>query len=526
MEKSDGELLREYSERRSEEAFRTLAKRHGPIVYGACLRYLLNPELAEDASQAVFLVLAEKASQIRVQTTLVPWCLTAAKNICRRLARSESRRRQHERALTTDIEAENAVADVALFTALDRLRSDEREAIVLRFVQGLSLAEVGQAQGVSEDAARMRVNRGLSRLKHKVVTPVAVPLSLLDRIDRVGDASAAIRALAFARPIYALLVPAGFAAVGISATVAIAAAVVPSRNRPVDHRALAQPSQERGGHQGAIHPVLGVLNKPFTLEYSFVVSKLAPQAEIDANLAQEKKRIDADLDADRISVQEHDRQIVEGIRQANIRRREGTLTLSYDGHALLIDQNMTSPDSNRQATLIRDGQTLELFPGNSTCYWWPKLFMSVPPDIPFVGPSLPYLPTFKGEDLLDIDSGPTYRPGKAVINKDGSAAEFDLSADKKGHYWNRYVLTDDLLIQGQRVARKITHIQETSWRTEYVLTYGRSEGLPQDRFLPDTYLSEDQPIQLNLPGGKYKSLNFSRSRGSADDQIEAKRSQP
>jgi hypothetical protein len=76
------------------------------------------------------------------------------------------------------------------------------------------------------------------------------------------------------------------------------------------------------------------------------------------------------------------------------------------------------------------------------------------------------------------------------------------------------------------VARKITHIQETSWRTEYVLTYGRSEGLPQDRFLPDTYLSEDQPIQLNLPGGKYKSLNFSRSRGSADDQIEAKRSQP
>ena len=52
-----------------------------------------------------------------------------------------------------------------LTDALGALREADREAVLLRFYQDLSLAEVGEALGVSEEAARKRVNRGLDKLR-------------------------------------------------------------------------------------------------------------------------------------------------------------------------------------------------------------------------------------------------------------------------------------------------------------------------------------------------------------------------
>ena len=62
---ADMQLLRAFESTRSDGAFEELVRRHGPMVLAACRRVLGNPDDAEDAFQAVFLVLARKASTVR-----------------------------------------------------------------------------------------------------------------------------------------------------------------------------------------------------------------------------------------------------------------------------------------------------------------------------------------------------------------------------------------------------------------------------------------------------------------------------
>jgi DNA-directed RNA polymerase specialized sigma24 family protein len=62
---SDVDPLRRWVDRRDEDAFASLVARHGPMVHGVCRRVLGNPQCAEDAFQAVFLILACKAAGLR-----------------------------------------------------------------------------------------------------------------------------------------------------------------------------------------------------------------------------------------------------------------------------------------------------------------------------------------------------------------------------------------------------------------------------------------------------------------------------
>ena len=61
---TDGQLLESFVVRREEAAFEALLRRHGPMVLGVCQRILRNVHDAEDAFQAIFLVLARKASSV------------------------------------------------------------------------------------------------------------------------------------------------------------------------------------------------------------------------------------------------------------------------------------------------------------------------------------------------------------------------------------------------------------------------------------------------------------------------------
>jgi hypothetical protein len=65
MEADDIELLREYARAHSEQAFRTLVERHIGIVYAVALRQTGDAQLAEDVTQAVFIVLSERRPRFR-----------------------------------------------------------------------------------------------------------------------------------------------------------------------------------------------------------------------------------------------------------------------------------------------------------------------------------------------------------------------------------------------------------------------------------------------------------------------------
>ena len=170
---NDWELLQAYCRNGSESAFETLVKRHVDFVYCSALRQVRDPLLAEDVSQAVFLLLVRKARSFRSGTVLVSWLFRTTQFVAARALRTEHRRQRRELEAANmnpqstapeckpDWERVTPVLDEALAT----LPGKDRDAVLLRFISRKPFSEVGAGIGVSEDAAKKRVNRALARLR-------------------------------------------------------------------------------------------------------------------------------------------------------------------------------------------------------------------------------------------------------------------------------------------------------------------------------------------------------------------------
>ena len=90
---SDTGLLTRFINDRDETAFTALIRRHGPMVYRVCWGVLRNEADAEDATQAAFLVLAQKANGVRNRDSLPSWLHGIALRTARKLRTSIARRR-------------------------------------------------------------------------------------------------------------------------------------------------------------------------------------------------------------------------------------------------------------------------------------------------------------------------------------------------------------------------------------------------------------------------------------------------
>ena len=167
----DIELLREYARHHSEEAFATLVSRHINLVYSAALRYTANHHQAEEITQAVFIILARKAGSLRPGTVLPGWLFHTTRLTARNYLRSENRRARREQEAFMETKSDERFdsrwGDVAplLDDAIAHLGQRDRDAIVLRFLQGKDYKAVAGATGGTAEAAQMRVSRALEKLR-------------------------------------------------------------------------------------------------------------------------------------------------------------------------------------------------------------------------------------------------------------------------------------------------------------------------------------------------------------------------
>lgn len=169
---NDAELLAEFASRDSEQAFALLVKRHLRLVHSVALRHTTNSHHAEEITQAVFIILARKASSLGSKTILSGWLYQTARLTASNFRRAESRRVHREQEVFMDSivpqnETSAAWIDMAplLDDAMAYLGQADRDVIVLRYFENKPLEEVGLILGVEERAAQKRVSRSLEKLR-------------------------------------------------------------------------------------------------------------------------------------------------------------------------------------------------------------------------------------------------------------------------------------------------------------------------------------------------------------------------
>ena len=168
----DNELLRHYAQTGSEVAFAQLVQRHVNLVYSTALRQVGgDAHLAHDVAQSVFTDLARKASSLLNRESLTGWLYTSVHFAASKLVRSEHRRREREEQFMSDpanlpaAELDWETLRPILDSAMHGLHETDREAVLLRYFENRPYAEVGAKLGLNENAARMRVERALEKLR-------------------------------------------------------------------------------------------------------------------------------------------------------------------------------------------------------------------------------------------------------------------------------------------------------------------------------------------------------------------------
>jgi RNA polymerase sigma factor (sigma-70 family) len=192
----DEVLLARFTAQRDQESFKELVRRHGPLVHRVCHR--LAPQHADDAFQAVFLVLACRIRSIQNPESLSSWLFGVAGRVSRQITQSERRRRLRER-LAHQRKAEGdetppELRELAAILDLEvaRLPRRLRDPIVLCMIQGATHVEASENLGESVRTIRRRLDRAKKVLQARLLGRGIAPALAATLIAELGTATSKV----------------------------------------------------------------------------------------------------------------------------------------------------------------------------------------------------------------------------------------------------------------------------------------------------------------------------------------------
>jgi|GEM_PF-5841125 len=212
----DNELLQSFVRDASQRAFASLARRYAGLVFHVAMRCSGSAELAEEAAQNAFVVLAKKAARIDASNGLAPWLHRTAWFEASKLRDREARYRQKVARFgetspggIAEPQSWEGTAPV-LDSALNELSPEDRRVILLRFYEGLSYGDLVTRFGSEAATWRKRCNRAVERLRAKLARRGA----LVSTVALTGALSALLPQSAPAAMVAKLARPAAVAATG------------------------------------------------------------------------------------------------------------------------------------------------------------------------------------------------------------------------------------------------------------------------------------------------------------------------
>jgi RNA polymerase sigma factor (sigma-70 family) len=197
----DGQLLERFATLRDESAFAALLQRHGPMVLGVCKSVVRDLHDAEDAFQAAFLVLAQKADSIHRRESVSGWLYRVAYHLAVKAQASAARRRVHEKRAAV-MPSADPLLDLnlrelrrVLHEELDRLPANYRAPLVLCYLEEKTQEEAARLLGWTKGAVIGRLQRGRALLRTRLRRRgLALSAALSTAVLALGSASAAVPA--------------------------------------------------------------------------------------------------------------------------------------------------------------------------------------------------------------------------------------------------------------------------------------------------------------------------------------------